>query len=112
MWEKYTLVRDTKFSHQVIPNSFFGEIELLKNCKRLHTAVCEQDSQVLILNKRDFFNRIFLIILVIDSLVLDPEDLSKAKFVSKDSLLEDLDRMKKNVIDKENEKKKMVKLFR
>jgi len=40
--------------------------------------------------------------------VLDPDDLAKAKYLIKDSLLQDAEKMKKKVIETENHKKKMV----
>lgn len=95
LWEKLIIKRNAKFSHVVETNHFFGEIEILKNCKRLHSAVCVEDCQVLILSKRDFFG------------LLDPDDMAKAKYLVKDTLLQDPERMRKKVIETENQKKKM-----
>jgi len=39
--------------------------------------------------------------------LLDPDDMAKAKYLVKDTLLQDPDRMKKKVIETENHKKKM-----
>jgi len=55
VWEKLTVMRESKFSFLVEENRFFGEIEIIKNCKRLHRSICVEDCQVLILSKKDFF---------------------------------------------------------
>ncbi len=54
-WMSAKLLRQMKYDGLVKPNEYFGETELIKNCKRYNTIVCLEHSQLLILNKTDFF---------------------------------------------------------
>ena len=44
-----------KYADELKVRDYFGEIELLKNIKRLNTVVCTEDSKLLILNRTEFF---------------------------------------------------------
>jgi len=54
-WMSAKLQRKMKYDGLVKPCDYFGETELIKNCKRHNTVVCLEHSQLLILNKADFF---------------------------------------------------------
>ena len=40
LWRKNKVNRVMKYTHKVYSNEYFGEVELLKNCKRLHRVIC------------------------------------------------------------------------
>ena len=44
-----------KFKHDILPNQYFGEVELIDNCKRLTKVICVENSQVLLLQRKNFF---------------------------------------------------------
>jgi len=50
-------MRKMRFKHNIEPNQYFGEVEIIDNCKRLAKVVCVQDSQVLILSQKNFLDR-------------------------------------------------------
>jgi len=61
LWEKSKLTRKMKFKHDILPNQYFGEVELIDNCKRLTKVICVENSQVLLLHRKNFFERSFVI---------------------------------------------------
>jgi cAMP-binding proteins - catabolite gene activator and regulatory subunit of cAMP-dependent protein kinases len=64
-WRKTKTIREMKFTHKVYPKEYFGEIEILKSCKRQHQAVCVKNCQLLILNRNDFTSSNFQTFLLI-----------------------------------------------
>jgi len=58
---KSKVERKVKFGDILNPSECFGQIELLRNCRRLNSVVCVEDAQILILNKSDFFECIFFL---------------------------------------------------
>jgi len=95
LWEKSKLTRKMKFKHDILPNQYFGEVELIDNCKRLTKVICVENSQVLLLQRKNFFE------------LFNTDDLRLLKRSLQSSVLDNVERMKEKVLEDEKEKRKI-----